>query len=175
MVCRAASLSGTSRSRPPLPRITSMRWSRRAALSGSATSSETRRPVAYEHLEQAHHPRRRGAAPISIRICVALRACACSNSSTCLTLSTLGRLRPRFGPPAPPPDRRRDGPRYRETDRAAASPTAAARPTRAQLALRELGQIAAQRVAVRLRDAVFLRGQLTPRSPPGRGDRRRAC
>ena len=42
----AASLSGTSRSLPPLPRTTSMRWSRRAADAGSATSSETRRPVA---------------------------------------------------------------------------------------------------------------------------------
>ncbi len=46
MVRLAASLSGTSRSLPPLPRITSMRWSRRAAASGSATSSETRKPVA---------------------------------------------------------------------------------------------------------------------------------
>jgi hypothetical protein len=43
---REASLSGTSRSLSPLPRTTIMRASRREADSGSATSSETRKPVA---------------------------------------------------------------------------------------------------------------------------------
>ena len=46
MLRLAAWLSGTSRSLPPLPRTTSMRWLCRAAEAGNATSSETRRPVA---------------------------------------------------------------------------------------------------------------------------------
>ncbi len=46
MAVLAASLSGTSRSLPPLPRTISMRALRSAAEAGSATSSDTRRPVA---------------------------------------------------------------------------------------------------------------------------------
>ena len=46
MAWRDAWFSGTSRSLLPLPRTTIMRVSRRDAESGSATSSETRRPVA---------------------------------------------------------------------------------------------------------------------------------
>ena len=46
MAAFAASLSGTSRSRPPLPRTVSMRALRAAAEAGSATNSETRSPVA---------------------------------------------------------------------------------------------------------------------------------